>query len=212
MRSAAAARIPYPTRKAACGLDTISISPSAPAPAARRAIKAATSNVIMIPRGSKADIAFAVVSSSFKRRLFPRHRPGGWGEARSGTIRRRSGRRCKLQLSEDHPLQRFDRLEILRRDLRLRDREIEFRLHAKHQIDHVHRRQSDVHQQRFRSQLGRDRILFEDRLDESKDAVLNIGIDGLHLQLPPVVPIRFSLARALSNGLITMRFYNSANG
>ena len=82
-------------------------------------------------------------------------------------------------LIDDHLLQRIDRLEILRRDFRLRNREIELGFHTEHQVDHIHRRQSDIHQQRFRIDLGRDRVLREDRLDDSKDPVFYI-VNGVH--------------------------------
>ena len=82
-------------------------------------------------------------------------------------------------LIDDHVLQRIDRLEILRRDFRLRNREIELGFHTEHQVDHIHRRQADVHQQRLRIDLGRDRVLREDRLDESKDPVFHI-VNGVH--------------------------------
>ena len=82
-------------------------------------------------------------------------------------------------LIDDHLLQRFHGLEILRGDFRLRDREIELGFHTEHQVDHIHRRQSDVHKQRFRIDLGRDRVLREDRLDESKDPVFHI-VNGVH--------------------------------
>jgi hypothetical protein len=92
-----------------------------------------------------------------------------------------SGRRPQFELGSDHPFQRFNRLEILRRNLGLRDCEIEFRFHAEHQIDHIHRRQPDIHQSRFRINLDGNRVLFEDRLDENQDPVLNVGIKSLHL-------------------------------
>jgi hypothetical protein len=67
------------------------------------------------------------------------------------------------ELACDQALQRCDRLEILRRDLILRDHEIELGFDTEHQIDHVHRGETDVHQQRAGSDFGGNRILFEDR-------------------------------------------------
>ena len=80
--------------------------------------------------------------------------------------------------------QRFDRLEILRRDLGLRNREIELGFDAEHQIDHVHRGQPDIHQPRVRIELHGNRILLEDRLDQRKDPALNVGVKGLHRDFP----------------------------
>jgi hypothetical protein len=95
---------------------------------------------------------------------------------------RRSGR-LGLQLADDHRLKRVDRLKILRRDLRLRDRQIEFGFDAEHQIDHVHRRQPDIHQPRFRTDFCSNRVLLEDGLDQIKDPIPNVGVEALHLRL-----------------------------
>ena len=57
-----------------------------------------------------------------------------------------SSRLFGLQLTGDHRLQRFDRLEIFRCDRVLRNREIESSLDRQHQVDHVHRRQPDIDQ------------------------------------------------------------------
>jgi hypothetical protein len=38
--------------------------------------------------------------------------------------------------------------------------------------------------------FNRDCVLFEDRPDQRKDTVLNIGVKGLHLRLPPVASVR----------------------
>jgi hypothetical protein len=89
-----------------------------------------------------------------------------------------------LQLACNHPLQRPDRLEILGRDLSLRDREIEFGFDRQHQVDHVHRGQPDIHQPRLGVHFRHDRVLFEDRLDQRKDPALDIGVEVLHLRLP----------------------------
>src|ERR1700751_4820707 len=62
------------------------------------------------------------------------------GRARTpdpGVTSRMSGR--LPQLACDQALQRFDRLEVFRRDLVLRDGEVEFSFNAEHQVDHVHR-------------------------------------------------------------------------
>jgi hypothetical protein len=93
------------------------------------------------------------------------------------------GRRPRLQLIDDHQLQRFDRLEILRRDFSLRNRKIKFSFDTEHQVDHVHRCQPDIHKPRFRENFRYNRILIEDCLDESKDPVLNVDVNDLPLQL-----------------------------
>jgi hypothetical protein len=93
--------------------------------------------------------------------------------------------RRRLELSNDHLLQRFDRLEIVRCDFSLRDGEIELCLNAEHQIDHVHRRQSGIDQERFHTNLGLDRVVLEDRPDDSKDPILNIEIGWLHFGFIP---------------------------
>jgi hypothetical protein len=108
------------------------------------------------------------------------------------SVRRRRDRVCGsgvfwLELIDDHQLQGFDRLEILWRYLGLRNREVEFGFDTKHQVDHVHRCQPDIHQMRFRTNFHGNRVLVEDRLDESKDTELNIGAKGFHLYFPLVV-------------------------
>jgi hypothetical protein len=102
---------------------------------------------------------------------------------RNATAACLSGGRPRFELIYDHQFQRFYRLEILWRDLRLRDCEIEFGFYTEHQIDHIHRRQPDIHQSRFRTNVGSNRVLFEDRLDENQNPVLNVGVNPLHLQL-----------------------------
>ena len=95
--------------------------------------------------------------------------------------RRRSGRRCARQLTDNQPGQRFDRLKIFRRDLGLRDGEIKLGLDGEHQIDHVHRRQTDIHQQGCRLEIGGNRVLLEDGFDESEQPALDIA-NGLHVR------------------------------
>ena len=89
-----------------------------------------------------------------------------------------------LQLARDHPFKRLNRLEIFRRDLVLGNREVEFSFNAQHQIDHVHRSQTDIDQPRIRRNLGIDRILHEDRLDQRNDAITDIGVKTLHIKKP----------------------------
>ena len=104
----------------------------------------------------------------------------------------------------DHPFQRFDRLEILRRDLGLRNREVEFGFDREHQVDHVHRGQPDIHQPRFGSDVGCDRVLLEDRLDEGKDTVLNVGAKACICQFPPVAPMPSSPRPAMPKSAVTI--------
>jgi len=101
----------------------------------------------------------------------------GWQLCRG---ERRSGRGCWRKLTDDQRLQRFDRLEIFGRDFRLWNGEIELRLDGEHQIDHVHRCQTDIHQQGCRVELGCDRILVENGFDESKQPALDVSVLGLH--------------------------------
>src|SRR5262245_51978540 len=54
--------------------------------------------------------------------------------------------RLPSELADDHPLQRSHRLEILRADLNLGDREVELGLDLQHQRNHIHRAQSDIDQ------------------------------------------------------------------
>jgi len=82
--------------------------------------------------------------------------------------RRGSGGRCRRELSDNEPAQGVDRLEIFRRDFRLRNSEIELGLDGEHQIDHVHRRQSDIDQQRLRIEIGYDCVLVKDGADQSE--------------------------------------------
>src|SRR5580700_9863972 len=84
------------------------------------------------------------------------------------------------KLAGDHALQGRDRLEILRRDLVLRNGEIELGFDAEHQIDHVHRGQPDIDQRRIRRHLGGNRVLLEDTLHQDRDPVSNVGIKAWH--------------------------------
>lgn len=52
--------------------------------------------------------------------------------------------RAHLGLLQYHPLDRVDGLKVLRRDIGLRNGQIEFGLDLEHQLDHVHRRQSGI--------------------------------------------------------------------
>src|ERR1700730_1092195 len=94
--------------------------------------------------------------------------------------RRKSRRLRGAKLAGDHALKRGDRLEILRRDLVLRNGEIELGIDAEHQIDHVHRGQSDIDQRRIRGHLGGNRILLEDSLHQDHDPVTNVDIKAWH--------------------------------
>src|SRR5581483_4465888 len=87
---------------------------------------------------------FLVIASEAKQSIEP--------QARSGLLRRCAPRNDDWRIFElrrlrgaklagDHALQRHDRLEILRRDLGLRNGEIELGFDAEHQIDNVHRGQ-----------------------------------------------------------------------
>src|SRR5690348_17856126 len=82
--------------------------------------------------------------------------PRRWKELCQFYRRFEMGRATQLRrlrsakLACDHELQGRDRLEILRRDLVLRDGEIELGFDTEHQIDHVHRGQPDVDQRRIR--------------------------------------------------------------
>src|SRR5579871_3832925 len=89
------------------------------------------------------------------------------------------------QLTHDHPFKRLDRLEIFRRDLVLRNREVEFGFNAQHQIDHVHRGQTDIDEPGIGRNFRIDLILLKDRLDQRDDAIADIGVKTLHLQNLP---------------------------
>src|ERR1700749_3449293 len=94
--------------------------------------------------------------------------------------RRKSRRLRGAQLACDHALQGRDRLEILRRDLVLRDGEIELGFDAEHEVDHVHRGQPDVDQRCVRRHFGHKRILLEDSLHQGYDPIPNVGIKTWH--------------------------------
>ena len=82
------------------------------------------------------------------------------GDCRGGVPEpNKSGRLHQLELAFNHPLERFDRLKIFRRDLVLWNCEVELGLHAEHQIDHVRRGQTDIDQTRARGDIGCDLIL-----------------------------------------------------
>ena len=103
----------------------------------------------------------------------------------------------RLQLGDDHPLQRLDGLEILRRDLGLGNREVELGLDAEHQIDHVHRGQAGVDELRLRRDVGAERVLREDALHQLDDAISHVGIEGLHRQIPMSVGGRTGLTATM---------------
>src|SRR5204862_6673451 len=107
-------------------------------------------------------------------------------EARSQVDRRSSGP-FSFELSLDYPLQRPDRLKVVRRDFGLRNGQVEFGFHTEHQIDHIHRRQADIRQSRIRMNDGGNRVLLEDCVDESKDPAWNVGVEGLHSSNSPIV-------------------------
>jgi hypothetical protein len=79
-------------------------------------------------------------------------------------------------------LQRRNGSEVFRSDHGLRNREIELSLNAEHQVDHVHRRQADIDQERFRVNFGGDRVLDQDRSHECNNPVPNIGVAAWHFQ------------------------------
>jgi hypothetical protein len=85
------------------------------------------------------------------------------------------------------------------------NREIELGFDSEHQVDHVHRGQTDIHEQRGRLKIGSNRILFEDGFDESKQSALDIA-SGLHFDFSPVVSIPSLLAKNPSHDA---RDYNS---
>ena len=103
-------------------------------------------------------------------------RAGPGATLRSLSMRFRSvSQEASLFKSLHHHLQRLHRLEILGRDLGLRKGEIELGFDLEHQLDHIHRAQSDIYQPRLRVEIGGDRVLLEDTPDDGKNAVLDAG-------------------------------------
>src|SRR5690242_8015211 len=121
----------------------------------------------------------------------------------------------RAKLSGHQAFKGGDRLEILRRDLVLRNGEVELGLDAEHEIDHVHRGQPDVDQMTIRGDCGGNLVLVENPLHQGHDPVPNIGIDAFHHYLIaslPSGPYNRSIAEKLCRSFsLNAGFYFNAN-